>query len=102
MSFESLGDVNTKNREQRTKASANGGDGKFTAVSANHGCYAYFHNCHSHIDGFGCNECERKVANDVVTWEQGPGVCGFNCKSLRLRLPVCVPGAQLAEDLCWD
>jgi hypothetical protein len=69
MPVESLTDVNAKNREQRTKASANGGDGKFNAVSATHGCYAYFHNCRSHVAGFGWDECERKVSNGVVTWE---------------------------------
>jgi hypothetical protein len=70
---EFLADVNAKNCKQRTKASANGGDEKFTAVSANHGCYVYFHNCCGHIAGFGCDKCEKKVANGVVAWEQGPG-----------------------------
>jgi hypothetical protein len=80
MPVELLANVNAKNREQRTKVSANGGDRKFNAVSATHGCYAYFHNCHGHVSGFGCNECERKVADGVVAWERGPGVCGFDCK----------------------
>ena len=39
MAVESNADVSAKNRELRTKASANGGDGKFTAASALHGCY---------------------------------------------------------------
>ena len=62
-------DVNAKNSEQHNKASANGGDGKFNTVSVTHGCYAYFHNCRSHVAGFGWDECERKVSNGVVTWE---------------------------------
>jgi hypothetical protein len=73
--------MNAKNHKQRTKASANGGDEKFNAVSAIHGCYAYFHNCCGHVAGFGCKECERKVAKSVVAWERGPGVCGFDCKA---------------------
>jgi hypothetical protein len=82
MPIELQADVNAKNRKQCTKASANGGDGKLNAVSATHGCYAYFHNYCGHVAGFGCNECERKVANGVVAREQGAGVgvCGFDCK----------------------
>ena len=64
MAVESNADVNAKNRELRTKASANGGDGKFTAASALHGCYCYFNNCRGHRAGF---------------TDRGPGVCGFDC-----------------------
>jgi hypothetical protein len=80
MPVELLANVNAKNHKQRTMASANGGDGKFTAVSENHGCYVYLHSCRSHVAGFGCDKCERKVVNGVVAWEQGPGICGFDCK----------------------
>jgi hypothetical protein len=81
MPIELQADMNTKNFEQRAKASANGGDGKFNAVSATHGCYAYFYSCHGNVAGFGCGKCERNVANSVVAWEQGPGVGGFDCKA---------------------
>jgi hypothetical protein len=55
MPVELQADMNAKNCKQRTKASANEGGGKFNAVSANHGCYAYFHNCRDHVAGFGCD-----------------------------------------------
>ena len=72
MPVESQAEVNTKNREQRTKASANGGDGKFKHVSATKGCYAYLQNCHSHVAGFGCDKGERmKVANGEVARDRG-------------------------------
>jgi hypothetical protein len=80
MPIELLANVNAKNCKQHTKASANGGGGKFITESANHGCYAYFHNCRSHVAGFGCNECERKVAVGLIAREQGLGICGFDCK----------------------
>jgi hypothetical protein len=66
MPVESQTNVNVKNRKQRTKAFANGGDGKFNAVSAICGYYAYSHNCYSHVAGFSCNMCERKVADGVL------------------------------------
>ena len=80
MAVESNADVNAKNRELRTKASANGGDGKFTAASASHGCYCYSNNCRGHRAGFGCSECMRKYSDDGETpIDRGPGVCGFDC-----------------------
>ncbi len=79
MPVELQANMNAKNCKQCTKASANGGDRKFNAVSANHGCYGYLHNCRNHVAGFGCDKCERKVVNGVVAWEQGPGVCSFDC-----------------------
>jgi hypothetical protein len=39
MAVESQADVNAKKHELRTKALAGGGDGKFVAISALHGCY---------------------------------------------------------------
>jgi hypothetical protein len=60
MLIKSQAGVNEENCEQCTKASANGGGGKLNAVSAIHGCYAYFHICHGHVDGFGCNKCEKE------------------------------------------
>jgi hypothetical protein len=62
MAVESQAGINTKNRELRTKASTNGGNGKFEAVSALHGCYCYLNNCHGHQGGYGCTECMRKAA----------------------------------------
>ena len=39
MAVKSQADVNAKNRELRAKASTGGGDDKFIAASAHHGCY---------------------------------------------------------------
>ncbi len=79
MTVESNADVNAKNRELRTKAPANGGDGKFMATSALHGCYCYFNNFRGHRVGFGCSECTRKNADGETPIDRGPGVCGFDC-----------------------
>jgi hypothetical protein len=79
MAVESHAGVNAKNRELRTKASANGGVGKFTAASALHGCYCYSNNCRGHQAGYGCTECERKYADGERPINCGPGVCGFDC-----------------------
>ena len=79
MAVESNADVNAKNRELRIKASANGGDGKFTAASALHGCYCYSNNCRGHRAGFGCSECMRKYSDGETPTDRGPGVCRFDC-----------------------
>jgi hypothetical protein len=79
MTVESNADVNAKNRELRTKAPANGGDGKFMATSALHGCYCYFNNCRGHVAGFDCSKCMRKHADGETPIDCGPGVCGFDC-----------------------
>jgi hypothetical protein len=79
MAVESHANVNAKNRELRTKASANGGNGKFTAASALHGCYCYSNNCRGHQAECGCTECERKYADGERAINRGPGVCGFDC-----------------------
>jgi hypothetical protein len=80
MAVKSNADVNAKNRELRTKASANGGDGgKLTAASALHGCYCYSNNCRGHRVGFGCSECTRKYSDGETPTDRGPGVCGFDC-----------------------
>ncbi len=79
MADESNVDVNAKNRELRTKASANVGDGKFTAASALHGCYCYSKNCCGNRAGFGCSECMRKYSDGETPTDRGPGVCGFDC-----------------------
>jgi hypothetical protein len=79
MTVESNANVNAKNRELRTKASANGGNGKFTAALALHGFYCYFNNCCGHRAGFSCSECMRKNANGETPINCGPGVCGFDC-----------------------
>ncbi len=76
---ESQSDVNTKNRELRNKASADGGDGKFTAVLALHGCYCSLNNCHGHKHGYGCYECLRKAADGERPIDCGPRTCGFEC-----------------------
>jgi hypothetical protein len=72
-------DVNANNRKLRTKASAGGGDGKFIAISALHGCYCLLDNCRGHQGGYGCFVCVRKAADGETPVEQGPGVCGFDC-----------------------
>jgi hypothetical protein len=79
MAVESQSDVNAKNRELRKKASADGGDGKFTAVSAKHGCYCSLNNCRGHEKGYGCYECLRKAADGEKPVDRGPGTCGFEC-----------------------
>ncbi len=79
MAAESQADVNAKNCELRAKALAGGGDGKFIAASALHGCYCSLSNCHRHQAGYGCFECIRKAENGKVPVDQGPGVCGFDC-----------------------
>jgi len=79
MPVESRVEVNAKNRELRTKASENGGDGKFKAISALHGCYCYHNNCRGHEQGYGCTECKRKAADGETLIDCGPGVCGFDC-----------------------
>jgi hypothetical protein len=79
MAVESQAGVNAKNRELQTKASADGGDGKFKAVSALHGCYCYSNNCCGHRGGYGCTECMRKAADGKTAVDHGPGVCGFDC-----------------------
>ena len=77
MTAESNTDVNAKHNVLRTKASANGGDGKFMTASALHGCDCYFNNCRGHRAGFGCSKCMRKYANGETLIDCGPGVCGF-------------------------
>jgi hypothetical protein len=79
MAVESQADVNAKNRELRRKASADGGDGKFMAVSAKHGCYCSLNNCRGHEKGYGCYECLRKAADGEKPVDRGPGTCGFEC-----------------------
>jgi hypothetical protein len=79
MAIESQSDVNAKNRELRAKTSAGGGDGKFVAASALHGCYCSLNNCRGHQGGYGCFECIRKAENGKVLVDRGPGVCGFDC-----------------------
>jgi hypothetical protein len=79
MAVESQMDVNAKNRELRAKASAGGGDGKFSAASALHGCYCSLNNCRGHQGGYGCFECVRKAEDGEVPVDRGPGVCGFDC-----------------------
>ena len=49
MPVELQAEVNTKNRKLHTKASADGGDGKFKPVSATKVCYAYLQNCRGHV-----------------------------------------------------
>ena len=56
-----------KESELRTKASANGEDHKFKAVSALVGCYCYFNNCCGHLAGYGCPDCVRKVLEEMGT-----------------------------------
>ena len=73
-------DVNATNRELRTTASVDGGDGKFKGVLATKGCYDYLQNCRGHAAGFGCDECEGEAADGEVARDQGPGICGFDCK----------------------
>jgi hypothetical protein len=73
MAVESHADVNAKKCELRTKASANGGDGKFTAALALHGCYCYSNNCRGHQAGYGCTECKRKYADGKHLIDRGPG-----------------------------
>jgi hypothetical protein len=79
MPIESHVEVNTKYCELHTKASVNGGGGKFKAVSALHGCYCYFNNCRGHEQGYGYTECERKAADGEAPIDRGPVVCGFDC-----------------------
>ena len=77
MAVESQTDVNAKNRELRAKASAGGGDGKFSVALALHGCYCLLNNCRRHKGGYGCFECVRKADEDgEVPVDRGPGVCG--------------------------
>jgi len=80
MAVESQTDVKAKNRELRAKASAGGGDGKFSAASAYlHGCYCSLNNCRGHQGGYGCFECVRKAEDGEVPVDRGPGgVCGFD------------------------
>ena len=46
--------VNAKNSELQTKASAGGGDSKFKALLALHGCYCCSNNCRGDQGGYGC------------------------------------------------
>ncbi len=87
MSVESQAGVNAKNRELQTKASADGGDGKFKAISALHRCYCYSNNCRGHQGGYGCTECMRKAADGETAVDRGPGVCGFDCDDFSLDRP---------------
>ena len=61
MAVEFRADVNAKNRKLRAKASTGGGDGKFIAASAHHGCYCSLNNCRGHQGGYGCFECVGKA-----------------------------------------
>jgi hypothetical protein len=79
MAVELHANVNAKNRELCTKASANGGNGKFTAALALHGCYCYSNNCCGHQAGYGCTECKRKYADGERPINHDPGVCRFDC-----------------------
>ena len=79
MAVESQADVNAKNQELRAKASAGGGDGKFIAASAHHGCYCSLNNCRGHQGEYGCFECVRKAEDGKVSVDRGPGVCRFDC-----------------------
>jgi len=79
MAVESQTDFNAKNRELRAKASAGGGDGKFSVALALHGCYCSLNNCRGHQGGYGCFECVRKAEDGEVPVDRGPGVCGFDC-----------------------
>ncbi len=72
-------EVEVKNCELHTKASLNGGDNNFKAVSALHTCYCYFNNCCGHEQGYGCTECERKAVDGETPNDRGPGVCRFDC-----------------------
>ena len=54
MAVESQADVNAKNCELCAKALTGGGDGKFIAASAHHGCYCLLSNCRGHQRGYGC------------------------------------------------
>jgi hypothetical protein len=72
-------DVNAKNGKLRTKTSAGGGDGKFVAISALHGCYFLLNNCRGHQGGYGCFDSVRKAADGKTPVEQGPRFCGFDC-----------------------
>jgi hypothetical protein len=78
MDVESQADVNAKICKLRTKALAGGGDGKFVAISALHGCYCLLNNCRGHQRGYGCFDCVRKAADGKTPVERGPGVCGFD------------------------
>jgi hypothetical protein len=79
MAVKSQVDVNAKNHELCAKASTGGGDGKFIAASAHHGCYCLMNNCRGHQGGYGCFECVRKAEDGKVPADRGPGVCGFDC-----------------------
>jgi hypothetical protein len=71
-------DVNAKNHKLHAKVLSGGGNCKFIAASALHGCYCLLNNCHGHQGGYGCFECIRKAANDETPVNQGNGVCGFD------------------------
>jgi hypothetical protein len=61
MAVDSQVDANAKNRKLCAKASTGGGDGKFIAASAHHGCYCLLNNCHRHQRGCICFEFVRKA-----------------------------------------
>jgi hypothetical protein len=79
MAVESQTDVNVKNCKLHAKASAGGGDGKFSVASALQGCYCLLNICCGHQGGYSCFECVRKAEDGEVPVDQGPGVCGFDC-----------------------
>jgi hypothetical protein len=62
-------DVNAKNCKLYTKALAGGGDVKFIAISALHGCHCLLSNCRGHWGGYGCFDCLRKVADGKTSVE---------------------------------
>ena len=82
MVVESDAAVNAANAAGRRAASANGGDGRFVARSAKHGCFCFANDCHGAPDGKGCWRCEELTAGGAVPGGDGT-MCGFDCKICR-------------------
>ena len=61
MRLDNIAVVDAENARRRSAASANGGDGKFIAITSTVGCYCFLEPCIGAPDGTGCDVCETLV-----------------------------------------
>ena len=63
MRLDDIAVVDAKNARRRSASSANGGDGKFIAITSMVGCYCFLEPCIGAPDGTGCDVCETMVVS---------------------------------------